>query len=55
MRGTAERYEVELHCPRCGRLTCHLVAPRAGSRSQVTCVVRGKARSGGSGWSSSVQ
>ena len=42
MKAVAERYEVELHCPRCGRLTHHLVAPRAAGRSQITCVVCGR-------------
>lgn len=42
MKAVAERYEVELHCARCGRLTHHLVAPRAAGRSQITCVVCGR-------------
>lgn len=42
MKVVAERYEVELYCPRCDRLTCHLVAPRSRGRSQITCVVCGR-------------
>ncbi len=42
MKGVAERYELELHCPRCGRLTWHLVAPLQTGRSQMTCVVCGR-------------
>ncbi len=42
MTGALERYEVELQCPRCGRLTYHLVAPRSRGRAQLTCVVCGR-------------
>ncbi|MER3417480.1 MAG: hypothetical protein C4297_14930 [Gemmataceae bacterium] len=40
--GVAERYEVQLQCARCGRLTWHLVAPQAGGQSRITCVVCGR-------------
>jgi len=38
-----ERYEVELHCPRCRRTTIHSVATGERSLSRVMCIVCGRA------------
>ncbi len=38
-----ERYEVELHCPRCRRTTVHSVATGEQSLSRVLCIVCGRA------------
>jgi sugar phosphate isomerase/epimerase len=43
MPATAERYEVELSCTRCGRTTVHLVTTTDPALSRVMCIACGRA------------